>query len=138
MFYVQASFRVRSSKEALLDWSPREHKSLLRILGIKKQPMSVTTGAPNCSCSDAVTLSTDDWLFYLEGGTNSTILSMLGAAQWYSKSASGPYAKKNVWEGADLPIRHCLGPPKAKGPLKCFSYTRYTLSMDTQTFITMI
>ncbi len=28
-FCVLASFRVLSSKEALLDWSPREHKSVL-------------------------------------------------------------------------------------------------------------
>ncbi len=36
-----------------------------------------------------------------------------------------------------LPIRpNCLGPPKAKGPLKCFSYMRCALSVDTWTFIT--
>ncbi len=37
-FYVLASFRVHSSKEALLDWSPRVHKSVLCVLGIEKQP----------------------------------------------------------------------------------------------------
>ncbi len=30
----------------------------------------------------------------------------------------------------------CLEPPKGKGPLKCFSYTRCALSADTRTFIT--
>ncbi len=33
-FCVLASFRVRSSKEALQDWSPQEHKSVLCVLGI--------------------------------------------------------------------------------------------------------
>ncbi len=40
-FCVLASFRVRSSKEALQDWSPREHKSVLCILGIEKQSESL-------------------------------------------------------------------------------------------------
>ncbi len=41
-----------------------------------------------------------------------------------------------IQAGVDLPIRpkvgDCLGPPKAKGPLKCFSYTRCALSADTR------
>ncbi len=39
-FCVLVSFRVRSSKEAWQDQSPREHKSVLCVLGIEKQPMS--------------------------------------------------------------------------------------------------
>ncbi len=37
-FCVLASFRVRSSKEAWQYQSPREHKSVLCVLGIEKQP----------------------------------------------------------------------------------------------------
>ncbi len=37
-FCVLAFFRVFSSKEALLDWSPREHMSVRCVLGIEKQP----------------------------------------------------------------------------------------------------
>ncbi len=40
VFCVLVSFRVRSSKEALQDRSPREHKSVLCVLRIEKQPMS--------------------------------------------------------------------------------------------------
>ncbi len=29
-------------------------------------------------------------------------------------------------------VGDCLGPPKAKGPLKCFSYTRCALSAEMQ------
>ncbi len=37
-FCVLVSFRVRSSKEAWQDRSPRERKSVLYVLGIEKQP----------------------------------------------------------------------------------------------------
>ncbi len=40
-FCVLASFRVHSSKEAFYDWSPRERKPVLCVLGIEKQPTSV-------------------------------------------------------------------------------------------------
>ncbi len=36
-FCVLASFRVHSSKEAWQDRSPREHKSVLCVLGVEKQ-----------------------------------------------------------------------------------------------------
>ncbi len=36
-FFILASFRVHSSKEAWQDRSPREHKSILCVLGVEKQ-----------------------------------------------------------------------------------------------------
>ncbi len=43
VFCVLASFRVHSSNEAWQDQSPREYKSVLCVLGIEKQPMSLGT-----------------------------------------------------------------------------------------------
>ncbi len=42
-FRVLTSFRVHSFKEALNNWSPQEHKSVLCVLGIEKKPESFLT-----------------------------------------------------------------------------------------------
>ncbi len=41
--------------------------------------------------------------------------------------------KKTADRQGRTKVGDCLGPPKAKAPLKCFSYTRCNLSTDTRT-----
>ncbi len=47
LFWVLASFWVRSSKEALQDWSPRERKSVPFRGNFELRPLGVAMGTPS-------------------------------------------------------------------------------------------